>query len=71
MTYLFIYFFVLLGPHTWHLEVPRLGTGRIGATAAGLCHSHVCNLHHSSQQHRILNQARAQTCVLLDASWVR
>ena len=39
--------------------------GRIGATAAGLHHttatrdlSHVCDLHHSSQQRRILNSLR-------------
>ena len=28
-----------LGPHVGHMEVPRLG-GLIGATAAGLHHSH-------------------------------
>ena len=47
------------------------GRGRIGATAAGLHHSHcmqdlnhICNLHHSSWQRRILkslNEARART----------
>ena len=31
--------FVFFGPHPWHMEVPRLG-GQIGATAAGLHHSH-------------------------------
>ena len=33
----------------------------------------ICNLHHSSQQHRILNplsKARNQTCILMDISWV-
>jgi len=32
--------------------------------------SHVCDLHHSSQQHWILNllsEARDRTCVLMDA----
>ena len=33
---LFIYF-CFLGPHPQHMKVPRLG---VGATAAGLCHSH-------------------------------
>ena len=38
-------FFVCLGLHPWHMEVPRL-EGLNGAVAAGL--------HHSSQQHLIL-----------------
>ena len=52
-----------------------------GATAAGLRQSHsnarsghVCNLCHSSQQHRILNprsEARDQTCVLMDTRQMR
>ena len=35
--------------------------------------SRVCDLHHSSQQHRIFNplsEARDQTCVLMDASYI-
>ena len=51
--------------------------GPIGAVAAGHSHvgdpSHVCNLHHSSQQHQILNplsEARNQTCILMDASQI-
>ena len=50
--------------------------GRIGALAAGLYHSHsntrskpVCDLHHSSWQHWILdplNKARDRTCILMD-----
>ena len=53
--------------------------GRIGA-AAGLCHSHisggserVCDLHHSSRQHQILNplhKAWDLTCIFMDPSWV-
>ena len=38
-TLLFFYFFVFLGPHQWHMEVPRL-RGQIKAEAAGLHHSH-------------------------------
>ena len=37
--------------------------------------SHICDLPHSSRQHWVLNplsdKARDQTCVLMDASWVR
>ena len=50
---------------------------QIRAVAAGLHHSHSnigSDLHHSSRQHQILNllmEARDQTCVLLDNSWVR
>ena len=35
----FIFFFYFLGPHMWHMEVPRLGI-EFRATAASLCHSH-------------------------------
>ena len=52
--------------------------GHIGAVAAGLHQSHsnpdpshVCNLHHSSQQGRILNplrEARDPTCVIRDTT---
>ena len=54
--------------------------GQIGATAAGLHHSHsnagpslICNLHHSLWQCRILNslsEARDQTYILMDTSQV-
>ena len=38
--YFFVFFgFCYLGPHLWHMEVPRLGVG-IGATAASPYHSH-------------------------------
>ena len=35
--------------------------------------SHICNLHHSSQQRQILNplsKARDQTCILIDTAQV-
>ena len=59
-------FFVFLGPHLWSMEVPRLATAISGL-------SHVCNLHHSSQQDWVLNplsKAKDQTCVLMDTSQV-
>ena len=51
----FFFFFVFLGPHLWHMEVPRLGvkselqllTYAIATAMQNL--SHVCDLHHSSQ----------------------
>ena len=53
--------FVHLGPHQWHVEVPRLGVesellllAYVRATATPDL-SRVCGLHHSSWQHRILN----------------
>ena len=56
-------------------------SSRIRAVAAGLHHrvtvvpvpSHVCNLHHSSQQHQIFNllsEARDQTCIFMDTSQI-
>ena len=54
-------FFFFLGPHMQHMQDFMLG-GLIRAAAAGLCHSQatrdlsqVHDLHHSSQQHCILN----------------
>ena len=55
--------------------------GRIGAIAPHLCHSHsnislshVCDLHHSSQQCQILlnplSEARDWTRILMDTIWV-
>ena len=54
------YCFVFLGPHLKHVEVPRLGVRlelQVPAYATATASqepSHVCNLHHSSQQCRIL-----------------
>ena len=59
--YLFIYLLILvfLGPHPQDMESPRLGVKSelVYATTTAMpdltC---VCDLHHSSQQHWILNQ---------------
>ena len=46
---------------------------QIRAVAAGLCHSHICNLYHSSRQRQILNplsEARDRTCIVTNASQI-
>ena len=67
-------FVCFLGPHLWHMEVPRLGVelelllpAYTTATAmpAWSC---LCNLHRSSQQHRVLDPlsgSRDRTFVLI------
>ena len=76
---LFIYLFVclFLGLHLRHMEVPRLGVElglRLLAYTIATAKqnpSHVCNLHHSSWQHWIVNPLsgnRDPTCVLMDTS---
>ena len=59
--YLFNYFFVFLGLNPQHMEVPRIGVksellplAYARATATPDL-SRACDLHHSSQQSRILN----------------
>ena len=68
-------FLFFLGLYPWHMEVPRLGLESelqllACATAKAMPDpSHVCDLHHSSQQHRILNplsEARDRT----HSSWL-
>ena len=62
------------------MEVPKLGVQSelwlltCTTATAMLDLSHVCDLHHSSQQHWFLNplsEARDRTCVLVDASQIR
>ena len=68
-------FFCILGPHAWHMEVPRLGVKlglRLLVYTATIAR-HICNLQHSSQQHWILNplsKARDQTYILMVPSQV-
>ena len=73
----FFFFFFFFGPHVQHMEVPKLGVelellllppAYTTATAVP-DPSLVCDLHHSSRQHQILNpvsEARDQTRVLMD-----
>ena len=66
-----------LGLHPLHLEVPRLGVEselQLPAYARATATpdlSHVCDLHHSSRQHQILNPlngAQDGTCIFMDTS---
>ena len=69
----------LLGPHPWHMEVPKLGIKSelqlwvhttVTETPDLSC---ICDLHCSSWQYQILNplsEARDQTCILMDTSRV-
>ena len=77
--YIHIFFWLFLGLHPRHMEIPRLG-GKLelqlpayGTATATQDPSHICNLHHSSRQCRILNplsEARDWTR-LMDTSQVR
>ena len=77
MYLLFIFFF--LGPHSWHMEVSRLG-GKLElqlpayATATAMQDlSCLCDPYLSSWQHQILNpqsEARDQTHNLVVPSWI-
>ena len=55
------FFFCLLGPHLWHMEVPKPGAESelqllaYITTTATRDPSCVCDLRHSSQQRQILN----------------
>ena len=59
--FFFFLFFCFLGPHMWCMEVPRLGVKselqllactEATATPDPSC---LCDLHHSSRQHRVLS----------------
>ena len=72
-------FLSFLGQHMWCLEAPRLGVESelqlpVYATAMEMRDpSWSCDLCHSSRQPRILNppsEARDQTSILMDTSWV-
>ena len=73
------FFFFFLGPPPGHMEISRLGVKlelqlQAYATAIALWDpSHVCDLHHSSQQSWILNplnKDQDRTQVLMDTSQV-
>ena len=68
-----------LGPQVWHMELPRLGVKwelqllAYTTATATMDLSSICGLHHSSQQCQILSplsEARNQTQVPMDTSWV-
>ena len=71
------FFFGFIGPHLPHMEVPRLEANRRYSrqprATAMQDPSHVCDLHHSSLQHQILNslnEARDQTYNLMVPSQI-
>ena len=74
-----IFPFVFLGPHPWHMEVPKLGVkselqllAYTTATATSDLSS-ICDLYYNLRQYWILNplsEARDQTCILMDTSQV-
>ena len=71
---IFIYLFRFLGPHPRYMEVPRLGVKselQLPAYATAMetqDPSRVCDLHHSSEQHQILNP-RARPGIKPATSW--
>ena len=74
----FFFFFCFLGPHLWHMEVPRQGVKleqlQAYATVMAMPDPNwVCKLHCSSWQPQILNppsEARDGTRILMYASQV-
>ena len=76
---IFLFYYFFLGPHPWHMEVPRLEVESelqlLAYTTAMATQdpSCVCDLYHSSQQCQILNplgRARDRTRVLMAASQI-
>ena len=79
MISIFFCLFVFLGLHPQHMGIPMLGVKselqlQAYPTAIAMQDpSHVCDLHHSSQQHQILNplsKARDWICIRMDASQI-
>ena len=76
---LFIIIFLFLGLHLWHMEVPRLEVYlelqllAYTTSTAMPDPSHLCDLHRSSRQRRILNplsEGRDQTRNLVVPNWI-
>ena len=74
-----LFFFFFLGPHPRHMEVPRLGVElelqlpNYATAIATQAPSLICELHHSSRQHRIpdsLSESRDQTNIFMDTSQI-
>ena len=74
-----VFLFFFKGLHTWHMEVPTLGVEselQVPAYATATATwdpRHVCDLHHSSWQCRVLNplsRARDWTRILMNASQI-
>ena len=71
----FFSFSAFLGPLLRHMEVPRLGTElelQLQAYATATARQNlgrICNLHHSSLQHRILNPLR-EAGIESSSSWI-
>ena len=74
-----IFFFFFLGPHPWHMEVPRLGAElelQLPACTTATARwdlSHICDLHHSSWQRQILThwaKPENRTHILKYTRWV-
>ena len=72
--FIFLSFCLFQGHSPRHMEVPRLGVKlelqplAYARATAMWDPGHVCNLHHSSQQHQILNpvsKGRDRTCNLM------
>ena len=75
-----LFVFCFLGPHPWHMEVPRLRAESelqppAHATATAMQRpSCISDPHHSSWQHQILDplsKARDITRILMDSSGIR
>ena len=75
-----LFLFLFLGSHPWPMAIPRLGVELelhlLAHTTATATRdpSCVCDLHHSSRQHQILNplgKARDQTCILQAPGQIR